>query len=100
MRISGQHAIDFLDLPRTEIFVRIETPPSGEQTLPPEHFVDSCDAPRELVGGIEERRVGVHQLRAERRQRPNIFTRRLATPAMEFDSSLLSGRPRSTHPHS
>ncbi len=93
MRILGQHAIDFLDLPRTEIFVRIETPPSDQQALPPEDFVDSCDAARELVGGIEDRRVGVRQLRAERQQGPNIFRRGLATPAQELNRVFRPDRP-------
>ena len=95
MRILGQHAIDFLDLPRTEIFARIQTPPSGEQALPPEDFVDSCDAARELVSGIEERRVGVRQLRAERQQEPNVVRRGRATPSQELDRAFRPDRPLS-----
>src|SRR5262245_41673911 len=75
MRIRGQHAIDFLHLARTEIFVRMEAPTAGEQSLPSQDLVDSGDAARELVRRIEERGVRVGQLGAEREQ-----TQRVTVP--------------------
>ena len=68
MRISGQHAIDFLHLSRTQLLVRIQAPAAGEQPLTSKDLVNPGDAARELVGRIEQRRVDVGQLRAEREQ--------------------------------
>ena len=68
MRILRQDAIDFLHLPRTQILMRIEAPAPGEQALTSQDLVDAGDAARELVHRIEQRRVGVGQLRTERQQ--------------------------------
>ena len=46
--------------------MRIETPASGEQALPAQHFVNAGDVSGELMRGIEQRRIGVGQLGAER----------------------------------
>src|SRR6266566_8712943 len=68
MWIVGKRAIDLVHLPRTQILIRIETPAAGEQPLAPEDLVDPWDASRELMRGIEERRVGVGQFGAKRQQ--------------------------------
>jgi hypothetical protein len=72
MRISGEHAIDLTDLPGTQILMRIEAPAAGEQALASQDFVNPRDAAREQMRPIEERRVRVGQLGAERQQLQNL----------------------------
>ena len=62
--------------------MRIEAPAPGEQPLATQDFVNPGDAPREPMRRIEERRVDVGQLGAERQQLQNLpagVTRGLAT---------------------
>src|SRR2546422_11177286 len=103
MRIAGQHAIDGLHLPGTQILMRIEAPTAGEQPLASQDLVNAGDAAGELVGRIEERGVDVRQLRPQREQPQHLFTgcpaealRRRAdgtTTAQEIDRALRPDRP-------
>ena len=68
MRIASQHAIDLVHLPRAQFFLRIQAPSSSEEALAAQNLVDAWNAPGELVSGVEQRRVDVGQLRAEREQ--------------------------------
>ena len=54
VRIAREHAIDLVHLAGAQLFVRIEAPPPGEQSLPPQHFVDAGNAPGEIVRRIEQ----------------------------------------------
>jgi hypothetical protein len=65
VRIGTIDAVNLIGLTMREILVRIETPPAREQSLPPQDFVDAGDAAAELVRGIEQRRVGIGDLRAQ-----------------------------------
>src|SRR5215813_14534473 len=59
MWIAGADAINLFHLPRREVLARVETPAARHQPLPPQNFVQSGDAPGELIPGVEERGVRV-----------------------------------------
>src|SRR5688572_13042270 len=75
MRIAGQHAIDLAHLPRTQLLLRIQAPSTGDETLPAENLVDTWNAPGELMPRVEERRIDVRELRADREQAQWILPR-------------------------
>ena len=57
---------NLLRLPRREQFLGVETPGSSEQSLSPQHLVNSRDTTGELMIGVEDRRVGIGQTGRER----------------------------------
>src|SRR5262249_32284299 len=65
VRVRTINAIDLRALAWTQFFGRIQAPGAGQQPLPAQHFVNSGDTTGEAVGGIEERGVGVSNLRGE-----------------------------------
>ena len=69
MRVRRPDPVDFLQLPGTELFTRVETPPSPQQTLPAKHLVYPRDASVEIVGRVEDRRVRIRGLDAELQER-------------------------------
>ena len=62
--IGGVDPRDLFVLPGAERFVGVEAPDSFEQTLAAQGFVKTGYASGELIGSVEERRVGVGDLDA------------------------------------
>jgi hypothetical protein len=66
--IIAADAVDFHRLAGAERFVGIEAPDAFKQSLATEDFMDSGDTAMEIVGGVEQGRVGVGDLIAKPQQ--------------------------------
>src|SRR5258708_39899000 len=53
IRIGSVDPAEFFQLARGKIFGWVQTPPAQQQPLPPQHFVNTRDAARGLVGHVE-----------------------------------------------
>lgn len=62
--ISAIDAVNLFFLAGTESLTRIEAPNAFEQALAAQHFVQTGDTSREIVGCVEEGRVAIGDLHA------------------------------------
>src|SRR5687767_423857 len=77
VRIPRQHAIDLGGLSRAQLLVRVQAPAAGEEPLTPQDLVDARNAAGKLMGGVEQRGVGVGQLGAEGEQAREVVAARI-----------------------
>src|SRR3569833_743686 len=66
MRIHPADAANLLALPRRELFAFVETPSPCQQSLTAQNFVNPRNAAAELIRRVEDRRIGVRDLRSQR----------------------------------
>ena len=98
VRVAGEHSIDLCHLAGTQLLVRIEAPPAGEQALAAQHFVDAGNASGEIVRRIEQRRIQIGELGAKREQTLNLSGRRRADRRRQPDTAPAIRRRVSSRP--
>ena len=64
MGIGPVHPVNFLRLPRPQVFIGVQTPYALKESLFAQHLMNPCNAPAKSVGGIKKRRVRVRYFHA------------------------------------
>lgn len=59
MWVRCVNAVNFVQLPYRKLLDGVQTPPVGQQSLPPEHFVDARNAAMKRVDRIEKSRIAI-----------------------------------------
>src|SRR5919197_4724672 len=93
--VRAADAVDLGSLTAAERLVRIETPRACDESLAPQHFLNTGDTSGEAIPGIEECRICIGDLRpALQQRRGHVFRAdRRMTICPQPDSGLRPHRP-------